>query len=246
MTLRPLQYPSRIEARYRRYLRTYVTDMRLDPRVLLSDPRWRQDALADDLSSLVDTLKSKFRGLWPESKIRGAVNEIFQRVNAHNVRQFNTQWGKALKTVSPIDDLGLQEAFIGENVSLIKSLDARYFGEVERMVMDAIRNGQRVEGLSQDLRGRFGVSKSRANLIARDQISSLVSQMTTRRLQEAGVEEVKWSTSMDERVRKSHREVNGRVYNIKIGIYVDGKLTHAGLPILCRCSEIPVINEFET
>lgn len=243
--LQPLRYPQRIEARYRRLLHGYVQDMKVDPKILTSDPRWRQDALADDLADLVDALRARFRGLWSESRIRAAVEDIYNRVNKQNVRQFNVQWSKAIPSVDPLPDPELKAAFVNENVRLIKSIDARYFDEIERLVLDAIANGTRVESLRDDIRGRYGVSKSRASLIARDQIGKVVGQMTRKRQQDAGVEQATWSTSLDERVRRTHREVEGRKYDLNgPGLLVGGKRLFPGQDYQCRCSSIPVVPGF--
>lgn len=248
--LRPLRYPARLEARYRRWLLVYVKDMRIQPRVVTSDPRWRQDGLAEDMAELLKSVQRRFRAIWPERRIRAFAEDLFRRVNAQNGRQFITQWGSELRpnipSVAPTNDMGLQEAFVERNVGLIRSIDARYFSEIEGLVMDAIANGTRVEQLSRDIRARYGVSQSRARLIARDQVGKVVGQLTRRRQQAAGVEQAQWSTSQDERVRKTHREVNGRVYDLDgPGVLVGGKRLFPGQDYQCRCSSIPVLPEFD-
>lgn len=246
-SLKPLPYPSRIEASYRVALRGYVQDMQRGVvQALTLDPRWRQDDMADDMAEIMRTLRARFRGLWPESRIRDLALKMFEKLNMHNVRAFRRQWDKGLRTVTPLDDVGLQSAFVRENVALIQSIDTRYHTEVERLVMDAIRTGRRVEGLREDLRARYGVSRSRAALIARDQVGKVVGQMTRKRQQNAGVEQAKWSTSRDERVRKTHREVEGEVYDLDgEGLLVGGKYLFPGQDYQCRCSSIPVIPDFD-
>jgi SPP1 gp7 family putative phage head morphogenesis protein len=219
--------------------------MKVDPRILTSDPRWRQDALADDLADLVDTLRARFRGVWPESRIQAAVADIYDRVNGQNARQFNAQWSKAIPSVDPLPDPELKAAFVRENVRLIKSIDARYFDEIERLVLDAVANGTRVETLRNDIRGRYGVSRSRAALIARDQVGKVVGQMTRKRQVDAGVEQATWSTSLDERVRRTHREAEGKTFDLNgEGLLVGGKHLFPGQDYQCRCSSIPVVPGF--
>ena len=79
---------------------------------------------------------------------------------------------------------------------------------------------------------------SRAALIARDQTSKLTSDLNELRQTQAGVEEYDWSTSRDERVRKSHREKEGRRFRW------DNPPADTGNPgddVLCRCVGIGVI-----
>lgn len=243
--LRPLTYPSRLEARYRRQLLGYVQEMhRLARPILLQEPSLRRDALADDVAALLGSLKSRFRGVWNDARLRGLVMDVFQRVNAQNAREFASRWGGAIPAV-PIDDAQAAAMFVAENVALIKSIDERYFGEIERIMLDATDKGLRSSVVAKTLTERFDVSKSRARLIARDQIGKLVGQLTVKRQQAAGVEQAKWSTSLDERVRKSHRAAEGKVFNLDEGLSINGNMVLPGEEIQCRCSSIPIVPEFD-
>jgi len=83
--------------------------------------------------------------------------------------------------------------------------------DVERVVDEAHRSGLRVEILAHDLRERFGVSDSRAELIARDQILKLNGQINKQRQMGAGITRYRWVTSRDERVRERHQELDDTI-----------------------------------
>lgn len=128
-----------------------------------------------------------------------------------------------------------------EEVQLRPSLLA----DVSRMVEDAHAGGLRVEVLRDQLVERFGVSDSRAELIARDQVLTLNSQLNGARQQAVGIEEYRWSDSRDERTRDSHREMGdrsraGETFRWDDPPIVDGEPVNPGDPILCRCQAIPV------
>ena len=72
-----------------------------------------------------------------------------------------------------------------------------------------------------------------ARLFARDQMQRFNKACTLSTFRSAGVTKVKWVTVGDVRVRKSHRELNGKVFDIN------------NLPIEtddynCRCGLVPV------
>lgn len=99
--------------------------------------------------------------------------------------------------------------FTTDNVSLIKSISDRFFGEVEGIVSRGFRGGRRAAELIPQIRDRFSVTQGRAKLIARDQISKLNGQLTRQRQTGLGIDEYIWRTSRDERVRESHRRLEG-------------------------------------
>lgn len=125
------------------------------------------------------------------------------------------------------------DLFVESNVGLIKSIHTRYFGEVRDIVEAAAITGRRPEGLAREIEERFGVSKSRARLLARDQVGKLNSQITAARQQRLGIKKYIWRTSGDERVRESHRAKEGRDF-----LWQDppNDTGHPGEDFQCRCT----------
>jgi SPP1 gp7 family putative phage head morphogenesis protein len=111
--------------------------------------------------------------------------------------------------------------------------------DVSRVVNQAHAEGVRVEVLAHDLKERFGVSDSRAELIARDQTLKLNGQLNRHRQLNAGIEEYIWDTSGDERVRESHARLDGQ----KFSWHTPPSVGHPGQDFQCRCSAIPVVPE---
>lgn len=81
--------------------------------------------------------------------------------------------------------------------------------------------GRTPAAISNEIQRRFDVTKSKANLLARDQIGTLSADLTRTRQESAGVKEYIWRSSGDERVRACHRELDG-MYRMK-------KITAAGV-----------------
>lgn len=79
--------------------------------------------------------------------------------------------------------------------------------------------------------------QTRMELIARDQSSKLNSRLNRARQEEAGIDQYKWVTARDERVRDRHRSLDGTIQKWNTP-------TNDGFPgdaINCRCVAIAVI-----
>ena len=126
-------------------------------------------------------------------------------------------------------------SFASENAALIKTVPQRYFSEIEQRTVQALRTGTRAEDLVDEYSQRFGVSESRARLIARDQIGKLNGELNQTRQVELGVTRFTWRTSEDERVRPEHEDLDGQSFE-----WADPPSEGIpGGPINCRCTAEP-------
>lgn|SRR6185295_7009271 len=128
------------------------------------------------------------------------------------------------------------------NVALIKSIPTQYLGGVRETVGKAFAAGERFESVAKRIEHIGDVTESRAKLIARDQISKMNAAFNEVRQVSVGITHYTWSTSHDERVRKSHADLNGHDFAWKNPPEVDGERANPGEPVNCRCVAIPVIS----
>lgn len=136
--------------------------------------------------------------------------------------------GKALDTAL--------DAAVAENVGLIRSIPEQYLAQVERDVLLAVQEGWPIGQLSETLQDRYGITKRRADLIARDQCAKVTETMKAKRAVSAGFTEACWWHSSGSRFpRKSHQEANGKRYLIAEGCEIDGEKIHPGQKINCKC-----------
>jgi SPP1 gp7 family putative phage head morphogenesis protein len=131
------------------------------------------------------------------------------------------------------------EAWRASNVALIGGLGPRHAAEVEAIVGEAWKTGKRAEWIQRELEGRLGITRRRAELIARDQVGKLNGQLTMLRQSAYGVEGYIWRTSLDERVRQMHADRDGERFEWSTPPE-DG---HPGMPIQCRCVAEPDIQD---
>jgi len=136
----------------------------------------------------------------------------------------------------------VMQATIGEQVGLIRSIASQHLTEVQGLVMRSVTDGRDLGTLAKELEGRYGITKRRAALIARDQNNKATASITRVRQASLGITEAVWMHShAGKHPRQSHLDANGKRYTIKEGMYLDGKWTWPGREIGCRCISRSVI-----
>lgn len=137
------------------------------------------------------------------------------------------------------------QAVIAENVGLIRSIPSEYFTQIEGMVMRSVQQGRDLSHLTDELEERYGITRRRAEFIARDQNNKATAVFTRVRQQEAGVTEAIWVHSRGGRVpRPSHVAFSGERFNIRQGALIDGERIWPGELPNCRCVSRAVIPGF--
>ncbi len=157
------------------------------------------------------------------------------------------QWQKITKAVFGVDvfydEPWLQAemlSFANTNVALIKSIRVKSVSDIERITYEGVRSGRRAEDIAVDIRKQYGVTRNRAKLIARDQVSKFNGQLTRLRQMDAGVNTFRWSTAGDRRVRPQHDLLEGRVFSWND----PPSIGFPGEPIQCRCIGEPIFRGF--
>jgi len=214
----------------------------------------RLDGWADDADRLINSLKMTLENtvLYRPSRLAA---DIGQKTSAWN----DVQWRKTMKAVMGVDFFqrepwlsDIMKSFEKENVGLIKSITDQAVNNIEGMVHRGVTNGDRFTKIQKQIQNQFDVTKNRARLIARDQVSKLNGQITMTRQTALGIEKYIWRTSLDERVRGNpagkypnsqfdHWEREGQTFSWN-DPPPDG---HPGQAIQCRCTAEPVLSELE-
>lgn len=197
------------------------------------------DADSEDVGKAIDRLESDFWKRWTRERMADLV-----RPTADEIPRFQAQAENAiLRPVVGVDVLGEEpwldaaaRDFVARNVALIKTIPQRMFDEVEQLVTTEVSQGARWEDLRDRIRERFGVSESRARLIARDQTNKFYAELSRKRHESLGITKEIWRTQNDNRVRDEHEELEGEEYNIS-----RPPLGGPGHPVGCRCYGEPVL-----
>lgn len=198
-------------------------------------------AKADDLGDIIDEVSQRYFDQWTRREFSKVVRPVAVEVADFEAVQLNKQLSAALGEALSVDVVGnepwLNDAianFTRENVALIRTIPEQFFSDLEKNLSKEIADGARWEDLAAAVEDRYSVSESRAELIARDQVSKFNGDLNRTRQTELGVDRFIWRTMGDERVREEHQQYNGNTYE-----WSDAPEGGPGEPIQCRCYAEP-------
>lgn len=218
---------------------------RLAPQVQAARPdalEERLDAPADDIADAIDAIRAELSSsiLSPDSLSRAA-SAIANDVAGFNRRELDRVFEATIGVGLPATEPGLSDVlrgFVRDNVRLVTNLATTALDQIEGSVLRGFRRGRSNAQIAAELRERIGVSRSRARLIARDQVASLNGELTQVRQTRMGVREYIWRSVGDERVRPEHEDLDGRRFSWDS----PPAAGHPGEPINCRCIAEPVLD----
>lgn len=246
---KPVRVSRKLELDYTRALLAIVDDMHTETVKALM-PLIEQSNIGDSKRIVNDSLFSDFKSAFSKTantvkaKVSGIAETLAKTVVSKQGQQSDGQLSAMIQQRTGIDfsglmsDGALQEAVdeaVAANIALINSIPQQYIDKVEQAVMASLQAGTLNATLADDLLKIEGVTKSRAKLIARDQLGKINSRLSQIRQQSLGITHYFWSTSHDERVRDRHKRWDGDRIAWDTPT-IDG---HPGQAIQCRCTAIP-------
>ena len=118
--------------------------------------------------------------------------------------------------------------------------------QVERLrgMVEKYQTSESNEALTDIIQREWNVSANKAAFLARQETSLFFSKFSMERAKSSGVRRYRWSTSHDERVRVSHKELNGTIHSVDDPPIVDpktGRRAHPGCDYNCRCTAIWIL-----
>ena len=218
------------------------------------------DIIDDVLAELLQVLELIDTDLLPsENFVIQEAEKIGDDVNAFNKMQFE----KNTKSVLGVDVFQNEpwletqlELFSNQNSQLIKSMTDEELERVSGIVQRGLQEGSSLESVTDNIEKSFGITRRHAKLIARDQTGKLNASLTKLRDQEIGLETYEWQTSGDERVRQSHKLMDGKICRYDDStVYLDeesktwikrtSEMTKntVGFDVQCRCQGIANFDE---
>lgn len=253
----PTRFPDAAAVQYYRRLRALIKEMHkvtmmlFDKRMKDAIKQYKSELKADSYSEddaldvvrqALELMRSLTLGVFPSDVIQRLAESFIGDVD--RLSKANIEGQMRVKGIDPITELWLdsfKRSVIAENVTLIKDIQSEYAKSVEVIINHGTRTGKSLKDIQQDIQYRLDVTERRARLIARDQTGKVFGQITERRHRDMGVRKFKWSTSKDERVRESHKKLDGKIFDYDNPPAV-------GLPgddFQCRCLAIPVFEDEE-
>ncbi len=201
------------------------------------------------LGILFDSMQKELDSAFGLYDLKRRVNDIANLDHKLTV----AEWKKAVSRTLGIDILSdyysgdfyreMLAKWVSANVDLIKTVSKESLRSLKEKVYSDYMNGRSTTDIVKKLQRQYGMDKRRARLIARDQTAKLNADITQSQQRDAGVSQYKWSTSLDGRVRKSHRALGGKIFNWDEPPETDGgRRCHPGEDYQCRCCAIPIFD----
>lgn len=203
----------------------------------------RADSMPAEYVKLISRVKIQLSSQYTQPEL----DRIIAKASGATAEFSKAAFKKQMKRVTGLD-LFTSEPWLGnslgsfmvKNQDLIKSVADDQIKKVNQIVLNGFQNGLRHEAIAEILDEKLDLAEGRASAIARDQVSKLNSELTRLRQSELGIKRYIWSTSLDERVRDSHRANEGKVFSWDDPPAETG---HPGEDINCRCVALPVVED---
>lgn len=147
---------------------------------------------------------------------RSVADRMVKEVAAHDEtswRKMSADIGRNLRREIETAPTGLvMRESLERQVGLIKSLPLEAAQRVQKLTTEGITQGRRAADIAAELMETEKVSKSRATLIARTEVSRTATELTKARALHVGSTEFIWRTAGDSDVRDTHRALNGKAF----------------------------------
>lgn len=198
----------------------------------------------DDFLREIQTKKIEIKDIEP----------LFGEVIGKLDKQFHTTTKKvtAQDIEIPIEPHLKEELKAGYTENLdkyIKKWNDEQILRLREVVSDNVSQGYRAENLVDGIIAERGVSKRKAEFLARQETSLMVSKYRQIRYEDVGIRRYVWSSSHDSRVRPLHRELNGHIFSFDNPPIADartGERANPGEAYGCRCVAIPILSNHES
>lgn len=215
------------------------------------------DSIGEDIEKIINLITLRWSG-YAFSKIAERIAANFvNSVSDFEDRTFSIAAAQAvgIDAYSTPELRRALELSTKTNAQLIKSLSSEHIDQIANLVYANIQQGHTPSQIEENIIN-YGASVNRAKLIARDQTSKVLGDISRIKQQSAGFEYFQWDTSHDERVRSTHREAGRKRTKFGIGVYrwddlplVGGRKLAPGMDYQCRCVALPIadweVEEFQ-
>jgi SPP1 gp7 family putative phage head morphogenesis protein len=221
---------------------------------------WRKLCL-DWLYSQQDKAEEPFRlnkplrdidkmGLTPFKRLKKEADIMYEQTLMAGLESIMIEIGEALD----IDLLALADAqtFLELKSMELKGLVDTQAKLLRKSLTQGMEKGESMEQLANRIRRKFDSAAKRALTIARTEVYGALNYGRWETVKQTDYTKVQWFTSLDEKVRTTHKRMHGKTKKIKEKWIVGGsKLRFPGDPasgnagevINCRCIEVVVLDK---
>ncbi len=250
-----LPFPAAVYDRYKRQLDRIVLQMTHKTgkelrKLFTAEQFGTQDAsIASQSRILLSSLQSHFQSMFDwiakaeASRMVEGADKASQGATYASLKELSGGLSIKTSTLSAAAKETMKASVV-ENVSLIKSIPAQYFDQITQATMRSITSGNGLADLAPALEKYEGITKRRAEFIARDQTSKAYAAMNRDRMLKVGVGKAEWIHSGGgSHPRETHVDMDGKEFDIEKGMYDSAVVEwiQPGQLPNCRCTFRPVI-----
>lgn len=183
-------------------------------------------------------------GGWADATAKRMVEEVAARDKLAWM-EVSRRMGRSLRQEIETAPTGrVMRERLDEQVSLIKSIPFEAAERVRKLANEAIVQGRRSNYIAEEIMKSGDVARSRANTIARTEVSRTSTELTRARAEHVGSTMFIWRTAGDSDVRDSHRALNGKAFRWDDPPECDpGYHALPGAIFNCRCYAEPILPE---
>lgn len=203
------------------------------------------------------------RASW-DQKLHARLMEIFnymQETLATKIDEYPIRSAKVISRMDGKFDKSYGDALGTEGLSehAKKILDKRYSNnlkpyikkfsdemilDLRKMVRANAETGYRFDNLIKRIEGRYDVTQSKAEFLARNETARFTAEHRQQRFGDVGITKYIWRTAGDSEVREDHKHLNGREFeyaNPPVVDHATGRKANPGKDYNCRCIDEPVL-----
>jgi SPP1 gp7 family putative phage head morphogenesis protein len=185
-------------------------------------------------------------GPWAQASSERLIAEVSRR-DARSWQELGKRVNRALRQEIETAPTGpaLRELMAAQT-GLIKDMPLEAEQRIRELAMSAVSGGRRWEEVAKDILDQEGVSRARANVIARTETGRASSVVTEARAVHIGSPGYFWRTSLDADVRPQHKRLEGSFHRwdsppIASEPSQREMRYHPGAGPNCRCYAEPVM-----
>lgn len=212
-----------------------------------------RDSFFDDVKNVSEWFKNllnKVSSFLKLDWIKNIVSNHSQKIINYSKNKIDKQVNKVYNLNPFYKEDNIKKSvqyWINYNIKSISDIPINYVNKLENIVNNVISQNKgindkqkSIEIFKESLIDTHNKIENNVAFLSRDQVNSLDGEATMVLQNEIGVKKFIWQTCRDERVRKTHRELEGQLCEWNNLPKINGETVWPGSQINCRCTAKPI------
>ncbi len=190
-------------------------------------------------------LQNALTEYYSNDKLKKITKRLFDRINSYHEAEFDSQIASNTdKNIANIENSQSYQYYIEQvqfmNYTVLKNLrDDFIYGIMLSLLMQELFNTpKQVE--NQIISDAVNKINERIEIISSDQVIKITQGLTIAKCKALGLNQYKWQTMEDDRVRPTHEANNQKIFDWD---NPPEKTGHPGTEINCRCKSVIIVDK---